>query len=77
MDVSVIKEQLGNFKTFVSAINDLLENFPKFFKGFAGVVDGDVNLFGKTLDYKDDDGKNVEGFASQWKTAVNHVNTEK
>ena len=40
MDFTVIKEQLGDFSTFVDAVNKLIENFPKAIAGIKTVFDG-------------------------------------
>ncbi|MEZ2122724.1 PorH family porin [Corynebacterium sp. CCM 9203] len=40
MDFTVIKDQLGDFSTFVEAVNKLIENFPKVVANLGQVVDG-------------------------------------
>ena len=40
MDFTVIKDQLGDFDTFVSAVSKLIENFPKVVTNLAALFDG-------------------------------------
>ncbi|MEZ2190377.1 PorH family porin [Corynebacterium sp. CCM 9204] len=40
MDFTVIKDQLGDFSTFVEAVNKLIENFPKVVAHLGQVADG-------------------------------------
>ncbi|MBI9001035.1 PorH family porin [Corynebacterium sp. CCM 9185] len=42
MDFTVIKEQLGDFNTFVDAMGKLVENFPKVVEHIDLLFKGDV-----------------------------------
>ncbi|AZA12733.1 PorH family porin [Corynebacterium choanae] len=51
MDLSLIKTQLGQFKTFVEATGGLLENLPTVLYDIYGLFSGKLSLFGNSADY--------------------------
>ena len=56
MDLDVIKEQLGNFKTFVEAMAGLLKNFPSSLANIGALVDGKASLMAPSHAVNTDDG---------------------